>query len=140
MPKPRHEDILEWDPGKIEEAPRIPSPFEKYLNREVDGFQIVEPDVPSVTGEQRRQALESMLPRLLEKAGMPGSELLGRICYVPNPITRSEVSIVRFRMRIPGLEDQDFRFNVPPFGEWHRQVMIVVLDFLWAWAHERKLA
>lgn len=139
LTKKRVEDILEWDPDKVDEAPRMPSPFEKYMNRESDGFQVVEPDIPSVTGQQRREALEEMIPRLLEKAGIPGTKLIERITYLPDRFTGATVSKVRFKVAIPGAPDELFIFNVPPFGDWSREVMIVVLDYLWAWAHERKV-
>lgn len=116
----------------------MPSPFAKYMNKEIDGFAVMEPDIPSVTGQQRRAALDEMIPRLLEKAGMPDAKLTERVSYVVHPETGSRVSRVRFKVLFPGGHEELFMFNVPPEGDWARRVMIVILDYLWAWAHERK--
>ena len=81
-----YDDIKAWDPDKAKErereVPRMPSPFAKYFNKEEEGFRVVEVDVPSVGGEQRRLLLQEMIPRLLGHAKVPDCAVVEPLRYV----------------------------------------------------------
>lgn len=137
-------NIRDYDPDKEVkkdvEIPRMPSPFTKYLNREEEGVQIVEADIPSVSGEQRRMLLQEMVPKVLKHIGVDVL-VAERIRYVPIPETREQMSRVAFALLVARPRRiEKFRFNVPPHGDWNREVMIVILEYIWAWGHKQKLA
>ena len=131
-------DLQGWDPAKRDpqhEAPKMDSPFAKYLNQEDEGLIIVEAECPNVSGEQRRLLLMQMIPKVLSAVGVEAT-LAEAVRYVQIPETREESSRVAFALKV-GKDVHKFKFNVPPFGGWSREVMVVVLEYLWAWGHRR---
>lgn len=134
-------DYQNWDPDKKEvvvDGPTMPSPFAPYLNNEQEGVVVTDVDCPNVSGEQRRLLLQGMIPKVLGHIGVQ-VEVVEPVRYVIIPETREEFSRVSFGIRLKqGNAIERFKFNVPPYGDWHREVMVVILDYLWAWGHKVK--
>lgn len=135
-------NLRDYDPDKKEvprDTPRMPSPMGQILGAETDGYEIAEADCPNVSGEQRRILLTSFIDRILAHIGLP-AKVKRQPQYVPDTDSGIPSSRVAFAITVTAKPqaDTEFRFNVPPYGDWQRPVLIVVLKYVWTWGKKEK--
>lgn len=119
----------------MSDAPRIPSPFQKF-NAVRGGFSVTG-DFPSVSAEQRRLLLEELLGKQFKESGWPEITLNGKVAYVPDYERGYQSSIVRIPLSVPPVVSPDgktvLKLNVPASGDWSLIVLTRVLNYVGAW-------
>ena len=94
----------------------------------------------TITGEARRQQLEVALREVLDYYGLQTVTLDEPVCYVPDYSVDSAFtdSIVRVKLAVPESIDPrgkiTFEMNVPPYLDWGKRVLEIVINFVATWA------
>lgn len=93
----------------------------------------------TITGEARRQQLEYAIREVLDHFGLQVVELAEPVRYIPD-YSRDMAyvdSIVKVVLAVPESIDPSghvkFEINVPPFLDWGKQVLQIVINFVVDW-------
>lgn len=96
----------------------------------------------TITGEARRQQLEAALREVLDHYGLQDVYLCEPARYIPEYGKESGYvdSIVRFAFHVPQSIATSgrvvFEVNVPPFMDWGKQVLQIVINRVADWCHQ----
>ena len=119
----------EMNPSLFQKSPSDPAAFEL-----TGGFI-------TVTGESRRQQLEVALRQVLRHFKV-NAELAETVEYVPDMNNTDGWGYLDSTVKVvlavgPEIDPKGkvrFEINVPPFLDWGKQVLEIVLNFVAAWA------
>lgn len=99
----------------------------------------------TVTGESRRQQLEIAARQVLDHFNLQAVTLRSPIQYVPDYTLDNGYldSIVLVDLDVPVSINPrgrvKFEINVPPFLDWGKQVLEIVLNYVAVWAQQNSL-